>query len=1280
MRCKGGGAEARVLLEHFARAKSGKFGMEAMVEWIDVKALQGWSERVDARTHLMRMLVDLINATVSEAHRLRFPHGEAGQVRGWDGDLEVPVGKGRVPEGCSKWEFGTGAAEKKANYDYEKRTEQTSAEVMAENTLVIVNLTTWDTPRKKLADWQNDRTGEGKWREVRCIDGVELAHWLEEHPAIAARYAREYLGLAPKDGALSTDEYWEEFATQYEPELCEELVIAGRKAEAESVRALLSGPARSTLLGAETSEEVIAFAVAAIRSAPADVRRELENKTLILRSSSAARFFSQRCDMCFLVAGDAEPMAGRLGKNCPTMSAVTGIAIRGHDKLPRPTASAMAEGFKAMGMKHEDGYELAHRCGRSLTILKRLKHKVRPKDPEWLPRVADLVPAFLAGGWSSDLEKDREIVVELSEAPSYGHVERELVNTLIMSDRPIDREQEIWQVRAAVDAFFFYQEVLTERDFDRLRDAVIKVFSHEPEMPARDQKFSLSNSGPAGYSSWLRDGLATTLLIMAAMSGADARRIRGKTVHQYIEAILNALPDWGKNYGAIARLGEQVVLIAEAAPGPFLAALESTFEGDAESILGKAGEADHAIGAGSYAHHDLLWALETIAWNPRYLTRASLLLARLAALDPDPDSNFVTRPINSLREIFVAWSPSTFAPQVKRIATIDALIQAQPGIAWSLVCKLLPRHHDSSSPTRNPKLSDQSPKIPEEVTFGSVWDFQAAIVSRAIQLAEDIEGRLVTLVESLGPMQPADRGSVLCAVDRFLEKNQSELGVELWHKLNDELARNKYFSSAEWSIKNEQLAQLQDLVDRHTPSNPLAIDRLVFDDWTPMVGTYEQEAVGSPDETRRLTLQNVLDRDGIDGIVALAKIVKLPGLVARTVAGLDLSMDELFDLLVIANSDEAMPGEMTHQISAIGARVYGDQWLASFTARLSELSKSDEQTVKMLAAFPPTRATWDLVEGLGPPIIDMYWQMAASLPSEGSTIDLLYAIGQLQIASRSVDVLTMLHGRTADVPTEVLQRLLTESRHQLERGLQRHGNMLNFYLAKSLEELRGRADGSPAIVAMLEYSFFRLLQRESKELTLFKLMAEEPGLFVDFLSKIYRRKDAPQDEEIGEAAKQDARAAFWVLNEFKAVPGLDDEVIDEEVLRHWVLEVKAKSLQVGVGGPAERRIGALLAHSPTERDGQTWPCDAVCRVIEEIASEEVASGFEVECFNKRGVHVRGINEGGGQERELAERYQGWSEAIPHFPHVSAMLLSVADGWRADAERQDVEAEQGKMKM
>jgi hypothetical protein len=210
---------------------------------------------MNARDMLMAMLADLIRTTIDDATRFRFPSGEVGQLRGWDGDLETTDARSYVPAGKSKWEFGTGPGAAKATADYEKRTGQTPEAEMAENTLVLVNLGSWDTSKKKIPEWENDRRQEGKWKDVKYLDGVQLVHWLKDHPAIAARYARNVLRTAPQEGALSTDEYWEEFSTQFKPALNEKLVIAGRQNEADELIAKFCGPADSFMLGAETSED-----------------------------------------------------------------------------------------------------------------------------------------------------------------------------------------------------------------------------------------------------------------------------------------------------------------------------------------------------------------------------------------------------------------------------------------------------------------------------------------------------------------------------------------------------------------------------------------------------------------------------------------------------------------------------------------------------------------------------------------------------------------------------------------------------------------------------------------------------------------------------------------------------------------------------------------------------------------------------------------------------------------------------------------------------------------
>jgi hypothetical protein len=68
-----------------------------------------------------------------------------------------------------------------------------------------------------------------------------------------------------------------------------------------------------------------------------------------------------------------------------------------------------------------------------------------------------------------------------------------------------------------MDAFYFYGRQLTDEDLARLRNAIVKVFSKQPEQPSRDQKFNPANAASSDYSRWLRDGLALTLLVIASM-------------------------------------------------------------------------------------------------------------------------------------------------------------------------------------------------------------------------------------------------------------------------------------------------------------------------------------------------------------------------------------------------------------------------------------------------------------------------------------------------------------------------------------------------------------------------------------------------------------------------------------------------------------------------------------------------------------------------------------------------------------------------------------------
>ncbi|WP_447553335.1 hypothetical protein [Vreelandella sp. EE22] len=147
------------------------------MKWINAKQLEEWGNTRTSETEFPGLVSDLILATVNEINAIRFPTGEKGQVRGFDGNLISGVEGLNIPEGASLWEFGTEANyKKKANDDFDKRTKEVSLKEQQETTLILVTTFTWDSSssNNKIEDWVSEKRKKSNWKNVRLIDGVQL--------------------------------------------------------------------------------------------------------------------------------------------------------------------------------------------------------------------------------------------------------------------------------------------------------------------------------------------------------------------------------------------------------------------------------------------------------------------------------------------------------------------------------------------------------------------------------------------------------------------------------------------------------------------------------------------------------------------------------------------------------------------------------------------------------------------------------------------------------------------------------------------------------------------------------------------------------------------------------------------------------------------------------------------------------------------------------------------------------------------------------------------------
>jgi len=88
-----------------------------------------------------------------------------------------------------------------------------------------------------------------------------------------------------------------------------------------------------------------------------------------------------------------------------------------------------------------------------------------------------------------------------------------------------------------------------------------------------------------------------------------------------------------------------------------------------------------------------------------------------------------------------------------------------------------------------------------------------------------------------------------------------------------------------------------------------------------------------------------------------------------------------------------------------------------------------------------------------------------------------------------------------------------------------------------------------------------------------------------------------------------------------------------------------------------------------------WPAEPVRDILETIGSPSIETGIHVGAMNQQGMTIRGMYEGGPQERVLAARYRLWAkQTADSWPRTSRVLSGLAESYERRAQHQDARAE------
>lgn len=1249
------------------------------MKWITALQLDTWADTIPARTTFPGMIADLIRASVDQISAIRFPSGDMGQVRGFDGVLESSEGSTYIREGRSIWEFGV--ADKpvqKANGDLDKRKAQISEVDRANITFVFVSPRTWDNPQQKRDEWITAKSNDG-WKEVMYLDGAMIEDWLAAHPAVAARYARNELKLAPQTGAISTDEFWDEYSKRFAPPLIEEVLLCEREAQVQKLLQAVRSASGTVHFSADSPDEVLAFAVAAIRKAPEAIRHFLEARTIIVETVEAVRHLTVKSGLIFLPRGQARNSVGLLAGSGPVVvSAGADEAKSVHEPLPRPSSFELGKALALMmGCDHVEGIEVARKCGRSLAVLARQKPSGTAETPEWVDRATLLLPALFAGGWSAANEADKAVLRVISGASDYDQVETPLRPLTRLKDAPLDRVEDVWKVRAPIDAFTYLAPMIGDADLQKLRQAITDVFSRvESVAPETEALFQSSLQRVTLHSKWLRDGLMTTLLIIAALHDAIELQITGTTPQRFVDDVVRNIQGLISDERFIHSFENELPLLAEAAPDPFVEALERLLEGDAlgaRSIFNEGAE----YFAPTSPHVNVLWALEVLAWDDKYLQRVALILARLAEIDPG--GKLSNRPINSLRAIFLSWSPNTNASVKERIRVLRYVVRVVPNMAWALLIKLLPNYHDTSMPTARPKFRDTGILAPEPITYNVVWESQSAVVSMALERIGSNTERMITIIKSMGQFEENSLNLTLQAIEKFLISSEGEGKQLVWDALRKEVNRNKKFENAEWAIKGHVLTILNDIVVRHAPADTRLANTWLFDEWLP-------DLPGNPDGSREAVLAarnqvliSLFLAEGVEGIFSLIQAVKHPFLVLEPLANIKLTLDDVISLVAMIIDRKIEYERIAGSVLAIGVERFGQSCIDALRTLESSRKLGHETIARLLMALPETHETWLLIESFGEKVNEFYWCEKQPIHLSGSLEDLFFAVEKYLSLGRSLAAIAAIHDRRIEVPSQLLFKLLDAAIPEINSSQSGSAALTDYYIEEIFKSLESRTDISLDDLARREFAYLPILEMSERPLILHRLMAQNPSLFMSVICAVFNPASVKDAQTVSVEEERFASAAYGLLTKLYVIPGQKGEEVDEVALLEWCLEVRRLAIEADRVRVTDQYIGQLLAHSPLSNNDKTWPHGSVRSVIERLESDDIETGIQIERFNMRGVYTKAIGEGGKQERAFADQAAAWAKAASETPRTSAMLRRIAESWLIHAEHEDVRAEKNRLR-
>jgi len=1262
---------------------------------IKASAIEAWAGSIVSRIRLSVFLRTLVHSTGHGLTKVDFPGNDDAERPGWDGLVEASEGTPWIPAGLSGWEFGTNSdVKRKADKDFAKSIKALSKDERAKITFIFVTPRRWAGKKA----WETEQNAKQQWKEVRVYDANNLEQWLEQSLAGQVWFANET--HMHTQHVRSLDACWTEWSEISVPPLTGTLFKTAVDAAKDKMQAWLKGvPEKPFIIAADSTGEALAFLSQLFNETEGEELKAVRDRVIVFDSPGVLARLAQSVKTFIPVASTREverEFATYTQKmhciiTCPrnAANADPNIVL---EPLPY---EAFRKALEEMSKGKDEISRFEKASGRSLTVFRRqLSNVPALKTPEWAENheiAVSLVPFLFIGAWNSENETDREAMSLIADK-SYEQLEKSCQQLDKLNDPPMWSVGGFRGVVSKIDLLFAIAGVITKEDLKQYFSLARMVLGEDdPTLDLSEaERWAATIHGKVRkFSDAFRKGVSETLVLLAVYGNALFKtRINIDTEIEAAKIIQELLPP-PLTTRSLEVNNYDLPTYAEAAPDKFLSIVEADLDTKNPATLNLLRPADSGVFGRSPSRTGLLWALESLAWNPRTLPRVAFILARLSQIEIN--DNWVNKPIHSLESIFRSWMPQTAASHEERVSVIKRLIERFPSVAWELCIKQISIGHDTGDYSHKPQWRTDGYGHGEPFkTMEPIWKFQR-------EIAEMVLGWETYNVNMLGDL--------LSRLDGLSEEHEVRVWglIKVWavtacdndkailrEKLRTTCLSNRAARKAK--KKGEQVALSQiakdvyqmlepsDLINKHIW---LFRNAWIEESYDEIHGEEEFDYQKREERIAKLridALREIFEQQGQDGILATAE----QGKAARQI-GWHLAHSMLDISSIIALLRKALSSVLAKENNLSSKKQLVNGALAALTVKkqeevLIEISKEtkDIEMAEVLLLAPFGSSTWRLVDKLNDEAQDKYWADVAPDLFLHSDDERAEIVDRLLKAQRPRAAFSCICHQLDKISVRVLFRIFSDI---LAGGKDQAGHyqLEEHYVREVFQHISNSSELTFEEKAGLEFAYIDALAKpfgndEGNAIpNLEKYVQLHPEFFVQTVVWSYKRNDdgidPPEFQIESEHIEQRARKGYKFLHGLKRIPGYKSGELDTSTLAEWIKAVREACVELGRSDVCDIRIGELLSHAPVGSDG-VWPCEAVRDVMEDLHPEHIMRGVHTGRYNSRGVHARG--DGGAQERELANKYRKWAQAL-QFTHpyvASELLMNIAKGYEHEADRED----------